>query len=272
MNLAQISRRLEIAFWMALVAALRSQRLGRFLTQAGIFIACGLVLAATTAILPRLTPSKTEVAVVAQPQQAGQPVVPANGQRNLLTILVDDFSAAHPQLRGVWLVARAPYMPQVTFLPVYPLDDLAAVPVQRKLKESFQLQIGGGLPSEFVQELQSRGLWWHNYLIIDEAGLVRLIDALGGIDLGDDLLGGKQALAQTLSAQDSASILEVQARLARAICSRSAQRWKAGETTSAARLFGGVLSDLSPDDLLTAWRGALQSGGFACEFPTIYGR
>lgn len=272
MNLAQISRRLEIAFWIALVAALRSQRLGRFLNQAGIWIVCGLVLGATAVFLPRLTLSRAKVALVAQPQQGEQPVVQVNIQRNLLAILVDDFSAARPQLRGVWLLARAPYTPQVTFLPVYPLDDLAAAPAQRRLEEAFRAPAGDGLPSEFAQELQSRGIWWHDYLIVDEASLANLIDALGGIDLGDDRMSGKQALAQMTAVQNSASALEAQARLARAICSRSAQRWRVGETASAARLFGGVRSDLSSAELLTAWQGALQPGGFACEFPTIYGR
>lgn len=272
MNLAQISRRLEIAFWMALVAALRSQRLGRFLTQAGIWIACGLVLAATSAILPRFATSRANVAAVAQPQQGERPMVQVDTQRNLLAILVDDFSAARPQLQGVWLLAQAPYTPQVTFLPVYPLDDLAAVPAQRRLEEVFRLQGGDGLPPEFAQQLRSRGMWWHNYLIVDEAGLANLIDALGGIDQGDDRLSGKQALAQMLAAQNPASILEAQARLARAICSRSAQKWKAGETSSAARLLDGVRSDLTSEALLTAWGDALRPGGFACEFPTLYGR
>lgn len=281
MNLTQISNRLEIVFWTTWVAALRSPRLGRLALPGLLAGACTLIVIISTAwLLPPAAPKSILAAEAAaggtgrarHVAAAGSLAVaarPANGQRNLLVILVDRLDASQPRLDGIWLLARIPDPAQVTFLPVYPSFDSQGQDFDRRLETDFQSGKEEPFSGEFQQTLEAQGLWWDHYLMVDTAGMALLVERIGSVDAEEG-----QSLAQlSENAQDPQSALAYQLQLAQQACSHAPELLSDMAPSALAALFEkNSRSDLDPKQLRLILRSLPGTGGIVCQFPVIVGR
>ncbi len=268
MKIAELPRRLEIAFWVALVALMRSRHFGRILLSSGALV-LGLVVFVLGTALASQEGANQEAVPLPYPQSefAAQPVALPNGQQNWLLILVDDLGATRPLLWGAWLAVRSPEGPTLIFLPIYPAkDDPAAARLVQIPPISDE---GMGLAPELVTALQAQGVWWTHYLALDADLLSSLVDALGGIDLGEGVILGEQTLALLRNAQTDPSLLvATQSEVIGALCERlnPADDRQALVTAWLAH----TLTDLSAAEVEAGWERAGQ-GGPLCDFPLLGG-
>jgi hypothetical protein len=276
MNLSNLSNRIEIAFWIGLVALLRDRRVTR-LTVLGLVGTFMLLMLTLTAFSWAFAsqPNRLMPHQVATIQGSAHLKRPTNGQKNLLLVAVDDLSGNEPSLQGVWMLIIAPSGRKVTFMPVYP----SGAELAGDLVRTFS-QPANNIPSEaFLSTLEAQGHWWDNYLVVDQAALAALVDLSGGIDVGDGRMNGQQVAGLlSIAGQDDQTALDFQARLAQGICRRlNLSLPKAGFEAITEILTGEgapeqTCSDLSQAALQASWSGMLAAGGLECEFPTLIGR
>jgi hypothetical protein len=278
MNLPYMVNRIEIAFWTTLVSALQDRRFaGRVkYTLLAAFAAATMLLALLWARLP------SRPAISAAPASAGvAPLVrPANGQSNLLVVLVDRLDSRQPRLLSVWLLGRLPALPQVAFMPIFPARPQAS-PAQptgeatattaANLPAVFTPNAAGGLPEDFVAALRQRGLWWDNYIILDQPALVRLVDLLGGVELDGRWLDGRQVGALDPEAVDPQTAWSFNMQLMQQVCVQASRLSRKSAAEATTEFAGLVQSDLPTERLQATLRG-LQAGGTVCNFPTEAGR
>jgi hypothetical protein len=276
MNLSNISNRIEIAFWVGLVALLRDRRVTRLTLMAlvGMLVLVMLTLTAFSwafASQPnRLMPDQ-----VATIQGAAHLKRPANGQKNLLLILVDDLSGNDPSLQGAWMLINAPSGRKVTFMPVYPTGSEQSGDLERLFNNPADEVPSGA----FLGALEAQGHWWDNYLVVDQATLAALVDLSDGIDIGNGRLNGQQVVGLlSIAGQDDQTAQDFQARLAQGICRRlNSTLQNIGFEAITGILTGEgapdqASSDLSREALQASWSGMQAAGGLECEFPTLIGR
>ncbi len=117
--------------------------------------------------------------------------IPDNNQYNLLIIGTDDAEKPDAQLESIWLAAHAENTSNITLIPVFPsLEDSTQNLI---LAEAFQLE--NGKPSrKFWDAMQNTNLWWNGYMITDISATINMIDLLGGVQISDKLLNGRQAV------------------------------------------------------------------------------
>ncbi len=211
---------------------------------------------------------------IQSPIQPGQKGVAANGQRNLLLVGVDSFESTNPQLKSVWLVLQiATNNPQrFTLLPLYPTPDSQALVAQEVLQASFDLDRSGAVLPAFFEAIHAADFWWSNYVVLDQAGLAKMIDMAGGIDLGKGAESGDQALSSLKSPQaGQAAALHTQAIVLQAICSQNAEQLLKLDAKHVFQLLGGHLrTDLEIERFIQEWQMPLiPAGRPSCEFPTL---
>jgi hypothetical protein len=160
-------------------------------------------------------------------------------------------------------------------MPIYPGGWESA----RNLDEEFRLSRNNILNESFQRILQEQGLWWDNYLIVDNALIATLIDLTGGIDIGNGRSNGQQVVGLLpIAEQDVLTSMQLQARLALEICQRfdlilqKASPERMVEVLIDNAEHHAASSDLNSTDLQTAWLKMQAAGGLACEFPTLIGR
>lgn len=276
MNLSNLSNRIEIAFWIGVVAFLRDRRVTRFtlLSLVGLLFLAALMLSAFSWAYrdrpARLLPHKVDAI-----QNTAYLRRPDNGQKNLLLIIVDQLSANEPSLQGVWMLITAPTGRKVTFMPVYPTGTQAG----KDLEHAFSQARDGVASGAFLQALENQGLWWDNYLIVDRVTLAALVDLTGGIDIGNGRSTGQQVVGLlSIAREDDQTSLDFQARLAQGICQRlNSMRQNASfetitEILTSSTAQNEAYSDLSSEDLQASWSKMQAAGGLECEFPTLIGR
>lgn len=276
MNISNISDQIEIAFWMGIVSLLRGRRVSRLMTVLLIVLLClvALLLTAFSWSYVRL-PSQQNAPKAAAIHTAAYLGRPDNGQKNLLLIVVDQLEESEPDLLGAWMLIYAPSGLRVTFMPIYPTGSEASLDVA----QAFGLEKARDPSAAFKQVLESQGLWWDNYLVVDQAILAALVELSGGIDLGNGHSNGQQVVGLLpIAEQDSQTALELQARIAKGICQRFDNTLQNASPETIIELFvGGALSpsvhsDLTPEQLLASWTRMRGAGGLVCEFPTLIGR
>ena len=211
---------------------------------------------------------------IQSPIQPGQNGVAANGQRNLLLVGIDTFDTANPQLKSVWLVLQiATHSPQrFTLLPLYPAPDSQALIAQDELQTSFGLDANGAILPDFFEAIHAADFWWSNYVVLDQAGVARLIDLGGGIDLGEGAINGEQTLSAKLAPQASLeAALHAQANVLQAICAQTAEDLLKLDAKHVFQLLSRHLrTDLEIERFIQEWQMPLiLAGRPSCEFPTL---
>ena len=98
MQVIRSFRRVEITFWTAMIALMRSKRLVKIAIIAACLLLCVSVAGIANLTLDRdpTRSSQELVAPVSQPQAAAS-AVPSQDQRNILVILVDSLSTSNSQ-------------------------------------------------------------------------------------------------------------------------------------------------------------------------------
>jgi hypothetical protein len=238
-----------------------------------VFLVCvgGGFLLAITLGAPGQARSLPEIQ---NPLQPGQDGVSANGQRNLLLVGVDSFEATNPRLTSVWLVLQiATNSPQrFTLLPLYPTPDSQALVAQEVLQASFGVDKSGAVLPGFFEAIHAADFWWANYVVLDQAGLAKMIDLGGGIDLGKGAESGDQTLRSLMSPQAGPdAVLHNQALVLQAICSQNAEHLLKLDAKHIFQLLGRHLrTDLEIERFIQEWQMPLiPAGRPSCEFPTL---
>ena len=224
---------------------------------------------------PPLVPSPstpTQSAV----ENAPDPAQIASRQRNLLVIGVDDLSSPDPRLEAVWLVIYMPANPPFMLLPVYPSP--SSIPLESDslspdLAQLFRLHESKAPRVEFLSALESKGLWWTGYLILDEVALSDVVEFLGGAGELSTLDGASTIASLPRAAEDAQQALISQARLLQELCSNVARlslddRWRLPHLFSL--IPAHAVSDLDLEQVATEWQELLQHASeVACEYPSL---
>ena len=196
-------------------------------------------------------------------------IAPAIDQRNLLVIGVDQLRAAQPELESAWLVMYFPGKPDFTFLPIYPMPGEQGIQASSALMASFSLDTAGRLNPAFLHQLAD-WIWWNNYLVIDQTGMIALINMLGGIPSKNQYLDGAQVMARMpSSSQDSNAAYASQVSLLASLCSQTKiPPSKKAIATTLQTIQTNLTTDLDLIDSLDIWLDPnKKSLAVRCEFP-----
>jgi hypothetical protein len=197
-----------------------------------------------------------------------------NGQRNLLVAWVDQLDSASPRLEGLWLVMFVPDSPSLTWLPLYPgglIDNIAG---NQNWFTDFQLTQDEKLDPQFIADLRSKDVWWNNFLVIDDPGLVLIVNR--NLNASEDPAitpqpdAGERIIANMpLAWEDSAGALKAQFDLLDRFCLPSSGTYHAA---SGMDLIGPLdhhlITNLRADEILSIWNNLRLTGGRLCKFPT----
>jgi hypothetical protein len=197
-----------------------------------------------------------------------------NGQRNLLVAWVDRLDSASPRLEGLWLILFVPDSPSLTWLPLYPAGLIGNIAGSSSWVADFHLTPDGKLDPQFVADLRSKDVWWNNYLAIDEAGLVEIVNR--NLNANEDPAITPQPNAglriisnMPLAWEDPAGALNAQFDLLDRFCLPPTASIHAA---SAADLIGPLdhhlITNLRADEILSIWNNLRLTGGHLCKFPT----
>lgn len=197
-----------------------------------------------------------------------------NGQRNLLIAWVDGLDYASPRLEGLWLVLFVPDSPSLTWLPLYPAGLIESVDGNQNWFTDFHLTQDGNLDPQFVADLLSKDVWWNNYLVIDNSGLVAIVNR--NLNASEDPAITPQPDAgeriidnMPLAWEDPAGALKAQFNLLDRFCLPTSTSYYAA---SAMDLIGPLehhlITNLRADEILSIWNNLRLTGGRLCKFPT----
>ena len=183
MNLVNISRRLEISFWIVLVTLLRDKRAIRYIPAAfisGLCLAMGALMVVCTGYLHIASGrAKGHEPADSIPMPRGVAMVDIdNGQHNVLVILTDQLTVKPLYLEGVWLVVYNPSTSQGMFLPLYPSSLNEDADQDNPLVSLFRLEPDGAPAPIFLEALRvEKDVWWDNYMVLDETALMEQVHA-----------------------------------------------------------------------------------------------
>jgi hypothetical protein len=197
-----------------------------------------------------------------------------NGQRNLLVAWVDHLDSASPRLEGLWLVLFVPDSPSLTWLPLYPSGLIESIDGDQNWFTDFHLTQDDKLDPQFVSDLRSKDVWWNNFLVIDDPGMVVIVNR--NLDASEDPAitpqpdAGERIIANMpLAWEDPAAALKAQFELLDRFCLSPATSYHA---TSAIDLIGPLdhhlITNLKADEILLIWNNLRLTGGRLCKFPT----
>jgi hypothetical protein len=276
MKFATTLSNIEIVFWTIAIRLMKTRKLVRSVQLA--FLVCIFLIAGallTVAFAGRLDEPEPlpQVYQAAPSKSVSIPLRPVvNSQRNLLLIHVDRLQAETPRLRGVWLLVVLPSQSHVDFLPLYPAS-LSGGPVQDvRLEALFQLQADGSPSPAFLNAFRSMDFWWDHYLVLDEVALAGLIELVGGINLGEWPVNGKQAMdSLSLAFQEPRNAMVLQAVLAQELCHRIPRLLDNPEWVVRFDLLTDhVMSDFGLERSQVNWTRVREQGRYlVCEFPTL---
>jgi hypothetical protein len=165
-NFVQISQRIEITFWNKVIDILNDPRslrvISAILVVMIIFSVVTLSFVIIAQINPVLASNSEETAFSIAPTQPGKLI--EKHQVNTLVILVDELSSTNEvgavELQDIWL---AVYLTKPSKMMLMPLN----VAVEDFNRQEYILTTNGTLDRSFIRNLQSTGIWWDHFLIID---------------------------------------------------------------------------------------------------------
>ncbi len=197
-----------------------------------------------------------------------------NGQRNLLVAWVDSLDAKNPRLEGLWLVLFVPNSPSLTWLPLYPDGLIESIGGNPQWYADFHLTPDGEFDSQFVDDLRSEDVWWNNHVVIDETGLVEIVNRSLNVngspaitpqpDAGDRIIGN-----MPLAWEAPSEALKAQFDLLDSLClSIPASTQAASPADLLDLLDHHLISDLQAEEILSIRNNLRLTGGRLCKFPT----
>jgi anionic cell wall polymer biosynthesis LytR-Cps2A-Psr (LCP) family protein len=122
-----------------------------------------------------------------------------NGQRSILLIGTSNMHSTNPSLESAWLVTYFPSDTLVRLLPIHPSGKQVVSDFESLLSQSFSIEKINGtftLGQEFITVLEKHNYWWSGYIIFDDQALLKIVDAVDGIDMQGQILMGEQFLAE----------------------------------------------------------------------------
>jgi hypothetical protein len=202
------------------------------------------------------------------------PVGINNGQRNLLVTWVDQLDSASPRLEGLWLVLFVPDSPSLTWLPLYPAGLIENVDGNQNWYQDFHLTQDGKLDPQFVADLRSKDVWWNNYLVIDNTGLVAIVNRNLN-DSEDPAItpqpdaGGRIIANMPLAWENPAEALKAQFNLLDRFCLPPSTSYHAASGMDLiSPLEHHLITNLQADEIFSIWNNLHLTGGRRCKFPT----
>jgi hypothetical protein len=209
----------------------------------------------------------------------------ATGQRNILIIGIDRLEAPGPRLEGIWLALYVPTNPKITLMPIYPSLTQNQTGYQANqdstLTSEFGLDENRKPDSSFLKALQDRGLWWNNFVVLDELAMVQIIDLTNNIgERGDTVqehsyqLTGIRALADLpLPWENPLAAVLSQAKLLADLCHQAPEVQPAKEVETSIfsdQLSHHMVTDINADQVSKDWSSMMGIGtGISCEFPSL---
>ena len=221
---------------------------------------------------PQIATPRIETSQVETPLPTKVPTHAANGQRNILLVLIDRMTSDTPRLEGVWLIACLPSTSHMTLLPLYPttLGDVQAE--GETLSKLFALNESGSPEIDFLNALSDRNIWWDHYLVLDNLALAGLVELIGGIDLGQGEVNGTQVIRfLSQPRREFQAELMDQATLARELCRRIPASLVGSDWEIQFDLLSGhIYSDIDLSGSKIDWAHLRTfATGLSCEFPTL---
>lgn len=275
MTAISFSQRLEILFWKAAIALMGDRKVHRIMLSS-VLVLLILVVIFSLAI-PAFGGGSGKAAPFVKPTivltpTPDHPSIGANGQRNILLILVNSLEEQSPLLEGVWLAIYMPSGTPMTLLPLYPGGVDGTSSQDAFLESVFRLSPERAVDPAFFNAIQDKGVWWSNYIIIDNTVLAKLVDLSGGIDRGSKHLDGQQVIASLAGNADKPQSAQVeQAFMLQKFCQNKANLAK----TLNPDLISSSLADHFQTDIeLERMSKGLKNlhalgNSYACEFPTL---
>ncbi len=226
---------------------------------------------------PSPTVAAAQPVAITLPTQSPAIVTPtatsAPRQHNLLILGADSLESDAPRLESVWIAMYFPGAAHITLMAVYPPPESPqASGLAPTLPDYFALDRDGAPVQAFTAHLQASGLWWTDYVLFDENGLLNVLDLANTFNAAP--WNGIDAIASLpRAAEDAASAHVGQLMLMQQLC-RAAGRAASADSVKIAELFAlrpqHMAASLSLEDALLEWEGLFLSGGsLTCEFPTL---
>lgn len=196
-----------------------------------------------------------------------------NGQHNLLVVIADDLTQAHPQLASIWLVTYFFDNPSITFLPIYPTLSNGSVYADEELFNDFEIIPVNGqssLSMTFLDALKQRNFWWSGYLIVDRQAFSWVLEPQVGTSPDKKAAYYNQNyLIQAEVIESPESVYSRYTQLLRDTCSQVAQQGSNLNWEVFRNMFPQHIStDFNVDTLIGEWVSSLRSNGTpVCNFP-----
>ncbi|MEX1248890.1 MAG: hypothetical protein WEA61_10455 [Anaerolineales bacterium] len=181
-------------------------------------------------------------------------------QHNTLFILVDDLSAEHPTLQGIWLAGRIAGTHEWNWMPIYPapLDETDSE--FAKPHSAFYLPSGDFDDVNALPPLRAQGAWWDEVFWLDRAALDML-----------QTISGNEPLAAIDTWLEPQRALFEQVQVLNNLC-QTAQASAAAGSGALDQLLalmpGHLRTSANPFELITHWDAwALEGYALSCAHP-----
>lgn len=143
-------------------------------------------------------------------------------QLNVLVIGVEEVGAAETRLKSIWLILVPPNGGELTFLPIYPQAARSSIEVYAKPHEPLWVDARSVESATIIRLLAEQKTWWHEVVLVDEAGLASMLELLGGVDLYTETLAGVISINAAPNAwEQPQAALASQTALFKDICGQS---------------------------------------------------
>ncbi len=179
-------------------------------------------------------------------------------QQNTLIVFVDDLTAEHQTVRGIWLAARVEGSGELSWMPIYPTplephaDEFSEAHTALIL-ENFEFE-----DLSFLSPIHSQRVWWDEVLVADSIALVTLQN-----------LAGLSPTATVETWLEPQRALHEQVQLLHSLCAAFPSAAKQATLDQALALMPAhIQSTQSPFELITRWDVWSQTGfGLSCTHP-----
>lgn len=197
---------------------------------------------------------------------------PTNGQRSILFIGVDHLNVDQPRLESIWLVLYLPGKPSLTLLPIFPVSTTSKSYLGSSWERTNPIGDDGNPSTGLLNILKKKQIWWSEYVLLDETAMIKVVDFLGGMTVGERYLDGALSLGSIIPPWESQSAaIQGQTELLQTLCLQP-------KRVSSMKDIGSIL-DLIPlhmrtnievSQALDDWQSLVTNEiDLTCEFPML---
>ena len=207
------------------------------------------------------------------PQRSVSPIpLVSTIQQNFLVIGVDSLDHENTRLESVWLVLYLPGNQHINFVSIYPSLFNNRLIDPRLIEKNFSLESDKKPGSMFLDLLRAEHIWWSYYAIVDEIGMIGIINKFGGLQLNGYHLTGSLALdALPVPWEDQETALRVQTSLLAGICEQASHISKGTDIAPILDLIPKhIQTDLDINTIIQDWFDLMiNPDELVCEFPLL---